>query len=167
MKRIVIFGGSGTGKSTLARNLGEKLGLPVYHLDKFYWKPGWQAVSRPELDAAIHETMAKDEWIMDGCYSRTLPERLERCDTVIYMDFNRFACIFGILQRYFTNLGKVRPDMSEGCEERLNWDFMVYIWTYNDQKRARNYEYLAQAGHAQVVILKNRRQVNKFLESIS
>ena len=98
--RIVgLLGPNGSGKSTLAVALGEKLGLPVVHLDQLWWKEGWRNVTREEFDSRLAMAMNMDGWIIDGNYSRTMEMRLAKCDTVIYLDFNRWACLRGMCQR--------------------------------------------------------------------
>ena len=115
MERVIIIGCGGAGKSTLARQLGEKTGLPVVHLDQLFWKPGWQESTKDEIDEKIRVEMEKTQWIMDGNYNRTMSRRMERCDTVIYLDFSTIACVMGVLKRITTNYGRVRPDMGESC----------------------------------------------------
>ena len=83
MERIVIIGCGGAGKSTLARQLGEKLDIPVVHLDKLFWRPGWVQVSKEEFDKLHREALAREKWIMDGNFDRTMEERITRSDTVI------------------------------------------------------------------------------------
>jgi adenylate kinase family enzyme len=166
MKRIIIIGCGGAGKSTLARQLGEKLDLPVVHLDKLFWRPGWVQVSQEEFDRLHREELAKEKWIMDGNFNRTIPERVERCDTIIYLDFSRFACLRGVLKRVLTTYGTVRPDMGDGCPERMDLEFLKWVWNYNKDKRERNYRLLNEAKHAQVIVLKNRRAVKGFLKAI-
>ena len=166
MKRVIIIGCGGAGKSTLAQKLGQKTGLPVVHLDKLFWKPGWVERTPEEFDPIILREIEKEEWIMDGNFNRTLPERLRRCDTVIYMDFSRFACLLGVLKRVLTTYGKVRPDMGEGCPERMDLDFLKWVWNYNKEKREPNYSLLNEAIHAQTIVLKNRRSVRRFLKSV-
>ena len=165
MERIMIIGCGGAGKSTLARQLGEKTGIPVVHLDKLFWRPGWVSVPKEEFDAVMRAEMAKERWIMDGNFDRTIPERLARCDTVIYLDFSRLACLLGVAKRVLTTYGKVRPDMGAGCPERIDWEFLQWVWNFNKNKREKNYRLLREA-EAQVIILKNRRQVRAFLESV-
>ena len=166
MDRIMIIGCGGSGKSTLAQQLGQKTGLPVVHLDQLFWTPGWVSVSKDEFDRLHEAALAEEKWIMDGNFDRTIPVRLQRCDTVIYLDFNRFACLMGVLKRVLTTYGKVRPDMGEGCPERIDLDFLKWVWNFNKNKRERNYSLLKEAEGVQVIILKNRRMVKKFLSEL-
>ena len=166
MERIIIIGCGGAGKSTLARQLGEKLDIPVVHLDKLFWKPGWVQVTHEEFDILHTQELAKEKWIMDGNFNRTMPQRIARCDTVIYLDFSRFACLLGVLKRVLTTHGTVRPDMGEGCPERIDFEFLKWVWGYNKNKRERNYKLLNEAQHAETIVLKNRRMVRKFLAQL-
>lgn len=166
MKRVIIIGCGGAGKSTLARKMGELTGIPVIHLDQLFWKPGWVERTREEFDPMIQRELEKEAWIMDGNFSRTLPQRIQRCDMVIYLDFSRMSCLLGVLKRVLTTYGKVRPDMGEGCPERMDFDFMKWVWNYNQNKRESNYRLLNEATHAETVVLKNRRSVRRFLKSL-
>ena len=163
MERIMIIGCGGSGKSTLARQMGEKTGLPVVHLDKLFWRPGWVSISREEFDELHRNALAQPRWIMDGNFDRTIPERLARCDTVIYLDFSRWACLMGVVKRIVTTYGTVRPDMGDGCPERFDREFLQWVWNFNKNKRERNYRLLKEAVGVNVVILKNRREVKRFL----
>ncbi len=166
MERILIIGCGGAGKSTLARQLGEKLNIPVVHLDKLFWHPGWIESTREEIDSKILEEAKKSAWIMDGNYNRTLPMRMKYCDAVIYLDFSRFACLMGVFKRILTTYGQVRPDMGEGCPERFDLDFLKWIWNFNREKREEYYRMLNEAGGIETIVLKNRRAVKAFLDSI-
>lgn len=166
MERILIIGCGGAGKSTLARQLGEKLNLPVVHLDSIFWLPGWVEMEKDEFDARIRTEMAKETWILDGNYNRTLPERIARCDTIIYLDFSRTACLYGIFKRLLTNIGKTRPDMGEGCPERFDWEFIQWVWNFNKNKREKYYRLLNEAEGVETIVLKNRRMVRRFLTSL-
>ena len=167
MERVMIIGCGGAGKSTLARKLGEKTGLPVVHLDKLFWKPGWESLSRDEFDVLHRRELAKERWIIDGNFDRTIPERLARCDTVIYLDFSRLACLLGVAKRILTTRGTVRPDMGEGCPERFDLDFLKWVWNFNKNKRQRYYEMLNALENKQVYILKSRREVKAFLSRVA
>ena len=166
MERILIIGCSGSGKSTLARALKDKLGLPVVHLDQLWWQEGWEHVSLEEFDRRLELALSMDRWIIDGNYSRTIQQRLPKCDAIIYLDFSRWACLWGMCQRVLGSYGKVRPDMVAGCPERFDWEFVKFIWNFNKNNRARNYAYLAQAGHAKRIVLKSRKEVKAFLQTI-
>lgn len=167
MERVIIIGCGGAGKSTLARQLGEKTGLPVVHLDQIFWSPGnWKHLEKEDFDARLTAEIQKARWIIDGNYNRTLQLRMARCDTIIYLDFSRWQCLAGWLKRVITNWGRARPDMAPGCREWFDPEFLGWIWRYNRDNRARNYELIAAYANANHVILKNRRQVRQFLESL-
>ena len=166
MERIVIIGCSGSGKSTLACRLGKKRNLPIVHLDRLFWKPGWQESTAEEFDKILAAELEKDQWIMDGNFNRTIPQRIAKCDTVIYLDYNRFVCLWGVICRVIKSYGKTRPDMGEDCPERFDWEFIKWIWNFNRTNRDRNYRFLNEATHAETFAFKNRRQLKRFLKSI-
>ena len=166
MKRIIIIGCPGSGKSTLARELGEKRNLTVVHLDRLWWTKGWENVSMEEFDERLNNALKLDSWIIDGNYSRTMDARLEKCDTIIWLDYSRWACLRGMFQRVILNHGKVRPDMAEGCPERFDWEFFKYIWNFNKNNRVLNQIRIAKTKHAKAIVLKNRKEKQAFLESI-
>lgn len=166
MERIMIIGCGGAGKSTLARQLGELTGLPVVHLDKLFWKPGWVSLSQEEFDPVHQEAISRERWIIDGNFDRTIPQRLSRCDTVLYLDFSRWACVMGVAKRILTTYGTVREDMGEGCPERFDLEFLRWVWDFNKNKRQKNYRLLSEAEGVEVIILKNRREVKRFLASL-
>ena len=162
----MIIGCGGSGKSTLARQLGEKTGLPVVHLDKLFWRPGWVNLTREEFDAVHNAAIEEKKWILDGNFDRTMEPRIRRCDTVVYLDFNRMACLLGVMKRILTTYGKVRPDMGDGCPERFDLEFLQWVWNFNKNKREKIYRLLEQYGDKRIYILKNRKQVKEFLESL-
>lgn len=166
MERILIIGCGGAGKSTLARQLGEKLRLPVVHLDKLFWHPGWVESSKEEIDGKILAELNKPQWIIDGNYNRTLPKRMQYCDTIIYLDFSRLACLLGVIKRVITSHGKVRPDMGDGCPERFDLEFLKWVWNFNKKNRETYYRLLNEAVGVQSIVLKNRRMVRRFLKSL-
>ena len=166
MERIMVIGCGGAGKSTLSRKLGEKTGLPVIHLDQIFWSPGnWQHLSREAFDKRLLAELEKDRWIMDGNFDRTLELRLGRADTVVYLDFSRMRCLTGWIGRVIKNWGHARADMAPGCNERFDPEMAGWIWNFNKKNRARYYEILNNTTGIQVIILKKRRDVRRFLES--
>ena len=167
MERIIIIGCGGAGKSTLARKLGEKTGLPVVHLDQIFWAPGsWKHMGKEEFDEILLGEMEKPRWIMDGNYNRTIPRRIARCDTVIYLDFSTFACLRSWIGRVIKNWGTTRADMGPDCKEWFDPEMAGWIWRFNKTHRERYYRLLNEAEHAETIVLKNRRAVKKFLEQL-
>ena len=165
--KIAVLGYSGAGKSTLARALSSALPLPCLHLDQVHWLPGWTERAQEESRQIVEEFLEQNtSWIIDGNYSRTMEMRLAKCDTVIYLDFGRWACLRGMCQRVFGNYGKVRPDMAQGCPERFDPAFVKWIWNYNKNNRVQNYMYLAKTKHAKAIVLKNRKEVKAFLRNL-
>ena len=166
MDRVIIIGCGGSGKSTLSRALSEKTNLPVVHLDKLFWREGWINIPREEFNILLREELKKDKWIIDGNYDRTLEERLRYCDTVIYLDYPRWTCIFGVLKRVLFSYGKVRLDMAEGCPEKIDLEFLKWIWNFNKEHRDKFYKVLKEEKGKQIYIFRNRKQCNDFLSKI-
>lgn len=133
LRRIVLIGSGGSGKSTLARRLGGILGLEVVHLDALYWHPGWTETPRQEWRRVQETLVARDAWILDGNYGGTLDLRLAAADTVVLLDLPRWTCLRRTLLRTLRSRRQGRPDMAPGCPERLNAEyvkFLWWIWTY-------------------------------------
>ena len=167
MERIMIIGCGGSGKSTLARALGEKTQIPVVHLDQIWWSPGnWQHLEQEEFDMRLEEAVEEPHWIIDGNFNRTMQMRLERCDTVIYLDFPAVVCLLGWIKRVVTNWGKARPDMAEGCGEWFDPEFAGWILRFNRTYRKEYRKLLADLDGKTVLIFKNRYQVRKFLRDL-
>lgn len=167
MERIILIGCGGSGKSTLAVRLGEVLGLPVHHLDSLFWRPGWEEVSREEFDAALQRLCEQGRWIIDGNYSRTLEVRLGACDTVIFLDLPTLSCLWGVIRRYWRYRGRSRPDMGSGCPERLNWEFLDWIWGYRRHRRPAIVERLREAeGTKRVIVLRSRAAIREFVVEV-
>ena len=167
MERVMIIGSGGSGKTTLARQLGEKTGLPVVHFDQIFWSPGnWKHLEREEFDVLLQKELEKPRWILDGNYNRTLEPRLERCDTVIYLDFPRLVSFTGWLRRVIKNWGHAREDMAEGCTEWFDPEMAKWVWTFNRKNRARYHQILAAQTDKTVHIFRSRRKVKQFLDSL-
>jgi len=164
MRRVLIIGPGGAGKSTLARKLGARLGLEVFHLDRLYWRPGWVEPPREEWQKILAELLARDSWIMDGNYSGTLDLRLARCDTVVFLDLPRPVCLWGIAKRRLAYRAAARPDMAEGCPEGLSLKFVRWVWDYPLRSRPKVLARLAAASDGRRIIrLRSRREVERFL----
>lgn len=137
MRRVAILGCSGSGKSTLARRLSARTGLPAIHLDQHYWQPGWVQPAAADWQARAADLAAGERWIIDGQYGSTLPGRLARADTVIYLDLPMPLCLARVLRRTIAGYGRSRAEMPEGCPERFDGEFLKYIWHYRRTHRPR------------------------------
>lgn len=162
----MIIGCCGSGKTTLAKKLSNKLNLPLIHLDKLNWRDNWQNISKEEFDDLLWAEVIKPTWIIDGNYERTIPLRLKYCDTVIYMDYSRISCLYGVIKRVVMGYGKSRPDMGGYCPERFDFDFIKFVWNFNKNNRKRYYDILSSKEDIQVIILRNRRQAAHFLQGL-
>lgn len=168
MRRVLVIGSGGSGKTTLAKEIAARTGLPLIHLDQLFWHPGWVPAPDEDWDRQIQELIAHDSWVMDGNYGRTLPMRLAAADTVVFLDLTRAVCIWRILKRQLRYFGRGRPDVAPGCPERLSWEFIGWVWTYPSRRRPGILQRLAAIrGEKQVYILRSQRQVRRFLEKLS
>lgn len=163
----MIVGSGGAGKSTLARHLGEILGIEVFHLDKLFWKPNWVET---DLDAFVdiqRSVMQKSSWIIDGNYSATLDVRLKEADTVLYLDYAVHVCLFRALKRFALNRGRSRADMAEGCIEKIDKEFIAWIWNFRRRSRPKLLEKLQSVnGSKNIVIIKSPAMAKRLLEQI-
>lgn len=164
MKRILVIGSGGAGKSTFAKRLGELLGIEVIHLDALYWQPGWVEPAKQEWGATVESIMERAAWIMDGNYSGTLARRLEACDTVIFLDLPRLTCVWRVLKRLAKYRNQTRPDMATGCYEKLNWEFLLWVWNYPRRTRPRILQRLREhEGTKELIQLRSAHEVERFL----
>lgn len=167
MRRILVIGSGGAGKSTLAKRLGAILGIPVIHLDSLYWRPGWVETDKTEWADRVKRVISEDSWILDGNYSGTLAERLEACDTAVFVDLPRITCVWRVAKRSVTHHGKSRPDMPDGCPERLDVRFLLWIWRYPARSRPKVLSLLEQHRRTKKVIhLRAQADVERFVESL-
>jgi adenylate kinase family enzyme len=164
-KRIMIIGSPGSGKSTFAGKLSQITQLPLIHLDKEFWKDGWIETPRQEWVEKQKRLILGDEWIIDGNYGGTMDLRLEKADTIICFKLSRTTCILSYLKRVITNMGKVRPDMPEGCPEKFDFEFMKYIWNFPKVSGKANIDVLEKNIDKQIIVFKSRKQSKQFLAS--
>lgn len=164
MKKIMIIGCGGAGKSTLARELGERLSLEVIHLDQLYWTPNWVPQEKEDWEQMVTDLSNKPSWILDGNYGGTMDIRLAKADTIVFLDRSKWLCMYRVLKRLFASYGQTRVDMAEGCRERFSFEFLHYIFFYNQTRRAGILKKLNQASSSQTVFhLQNKKDIQLFL----
>ncbi len=157
MKKIIVIGCPGAGKSRFSRRLRDKTGLPLYHLDMIWHKPDRTNISREEFDRRLSEILEKDEWIIDGNYDRTLEMRLGVCDTVFLFDLPTKVCLEGAQSR----IGKKREDLP-WVEEEFDCEFSQWIIDFQKNIMPRTYSLLEKYKDKNIVIFKSRAEVDSF-----
>ena len=158
MKKIIVIGCPGSGKSTVSRALHNKTGIPLYHLDMIYWNADKTTVEKSVFLERLSVVLEKDEWIIDGNYGSTMELRMAACDTVIFLDCPLDVCLDGIRNRR----GKPRSDMP-WIETEEDAEFIEFIKSYNEQQKPKVLELLQKYSDKNIVIFKSREQADSFL----
>ena len=161
MKRVLVIGCPGSGKSTFARKLQNITDLPLYYLDMLFWNKDKTNVSKEIFDKRLDEVLCRDEWIIDGNYSRTMERRLERCDTVFFLDYDVQVCVDGITNR----VGTMRPDMP-WVETSVDEDFLDFVMKYKDENRPQVLNLLSKYHDKNVIVFKSRQEADNYLNSL-
>ena len=165
MKRVMVLGQAGAGKSTLALALGKITGLPVFHMDHVHWQPGWIEREREEKLRLVAEIIARDEWILEGGLSETYGERAARADTAVWLDLPLALRTARILKRRIRYRGgETRPDLPEDCPERLDPAFLSYNWRTRHSAREKVAQALADAPHLTVHHVRTAKGAETLLE---
>ncbi|MGO4571688.1 AAA family ATPase [Microvirga sp. 2TAF3] len=166
MRRILVIGSPGAGKTTLARRIAERLSLPLVHLDREYWRAGWVKPADDEWEIQAAALAEKPSWVMDGEYLDLSGKLLARATTVIWLDLPNWLCLSRALKRLALHYRKERTDLAEGCPEYFNRDYVTFIkdiWTYPARIRPKMIELLRNLRPDQnCVILRSRREVEDF-----
>ncbi len=157
-KKIIIIGCPGSGKSTFARQLHDKSGLPLFHLDNLWWKADRTHISRDEFDEHLHTIMNHGQWIIDGDYSRTYEVRFIACDTVILLDYDEEVCMKGIIER----IGTVRDDIP-WSEQELDPELVEQVHKWQKENRPIVYQLINRFPEKQTIIFKSRNEAEIWL----
>jgi adenylate kinase family enzyme len=151
-RRIVVMGAPGSGKSTMARWLGVRFGLPVFHLDQAWWRPGWVEAPAADFAAEVERLAAVPEWVIDGNFTATLAPRFAAADAVVYLDIPSWLSVVRVVVRTIKGWGRVRPDMAAGCAEKIDFAFLLFTWRWNRERRVRNLGLVEGFGGRRVVL---------------
>ncbi|MFF2014604.1 DNA topology modulation protein [Paenibacillus sp. NPDC058177] len=163
--KIMIIGSNGSGKSTFSRELGEILQLPVYHLDLYFWKPGWVQIPNEEWVDLIKGLVEREEWIIDGYYGRTLDIRMQAADVIVLFDLSPWITTYRVIKRRIQYHGKSRPDLNEECPESIDWQFIKYGWNFRRDRlpgimnKLQNY-----SDQTRIIIIKTPKEAVKVLD---
>jgi len=167
--RILVMGCSGGGKSTLSQKIAARFGLTYVSIDRdVLWLPGWVERAKDEQRAIIAARVQEERWILDGTNPSTFDVRLPRTDFVIWVRMPRLLCVWGAVSRWIKWMGRTRPEMAPGCIEKVDWQFLRFIWTFEEKFAPRVLAGLAQHGpDVPVLQLTSRRQMNELLDLLT
>jgi adenylate kinase family enzyme len=166
MRRVLVLGSSGSGKSTFARRLSQITGIPMVSIDAMFWQPGWRPCAPKSFEASMTQAANAPSWIIDGNYLAGGAGELRRAraDTIFWFDLPRWVCLCGIVFRIAGSYGRVRPEMAEGCPERFDTEFIRYVWTYRAMQRPKLLRFFEQLRPDQdFVRFASRREAENYL----
>ena len=167
MKRILVIGSGGAGKSTFSRRLHEITGIELIHLDKLYWQPNWVEPSKDVWQKKVETLLKKASWIMDGNYGGTMEIRIAACDTIVFLDLPRAVCVWRAYKRFLFYKKNGRPDMAEGCPEKFDLEFLKWIWNYPTRTKPGVEERLKRFAEEKTIIrLASNNDVDKFFVNL-
>ena len=161
MKKVIVIGCPGSGKSTFARALQKKTGLPLYYLDMMYWNADKTTVPKDIFRARLAERLAENAWIIDGNYGSTMEARMAACDTVFFLDYDPAVCLAGIRERQ----GKPRADMP-WIETEDDEEFLTFVREYNEKSRPDVLALLEKYQEKQIVVFRTRYEADSFLKDL-
>lgn len=163
MQKILVIGSCGAGKSTASQKISEITGVPIIHLDSHYWLPNWTRPSKEDWMKKVKKLCAQPKWVMDGNYKSTLDYRMSQADTIIFLHYPKFSCLHGIFKRRFK---QDRVDKLDNCPEKIDLEFIRYVWTYNQKQAPDVLEKIKKYPEKNIHILYNRQELKKLLETI-
>ena len=160
MKKVIVIGCPGSGKSTFSRALHYKCGIPLYHLDMLYWNSDKTTVEEEVFLQRLSEVVAGEEWIIDGNFSSTMEMRFVECDTVFFLDYPTDVCLEGVRSRR----GKARPDIP-WVEIAEDPEFTEFIKTYKEKRRPRVLELIEKYSDKNTFVFGSREEADEYLRN--
>ena len=166
--KIAIVGNAGSGKSTLAQELHTILQIPLYHIDHYFWKPGWQEPDRAEFEKIHNALCDQESWIIEGMAIRFAQYRFAKADIIIFLDFPRYLCFYRMFKRTFKYFGTVYFASAPGCCERgPSWKFLKFMWQFKHKQRATIRAFLAHhAAQKKIYVLTPNDKKDVFIQSL-
>ncbi|EAA0403361.1 ATP-binding cassette domain-containing protein [Listeria monocytogenes] len=162
-EKVLIIGPNGAGKSTFATELGKHYDFEVCHLDKLFWQENWNAVAKTDFEDKVDNIMSsKKKYIIDGDYFFNLEKRLEHADLVIWIKIPLFLCVANIIKRRFKYMTNVRPDVTEGCDEKLNLSFLLYALKYNKRSGKQTKELLDNVYDKELFVIDSYKKLKSY-----
>lgn len=161
MKKVIVIGCPGSGKSYFSKKLAKVTKLPLYHLDVIYHKVDVSEISREEFDNFLNDVFKKDEWILDGNYQRTLEMRLKECDPCFLLDISTYEC----LKVAYERAGTARDDLPF-IENELDKEFEKRIIDFSNEKLPKIYELLNKYNDKNIIIFKSRQEAEEYIKTI-
>ena len=162
MNKIAVVGISASGKSIFARKLADKTGLPIFHMDKLFWKGNWEAVPEPEYLKEHDLLIQKDKWIIEGYIDKNMSDRLKFADMVIYLDYSGVRCAWQLIKRWVSHKKESRPELPKEAKEKPNFKFFWLVLTRGERKDVE--EAIKIAKPQNLKIFHSSNQLNKFLK---
>ena len=163
MRRVLVIGSPGAGKSTLATQLAAALEFPVHYLDLHHWMPGWRYRDAADARERVRAIVGTPEWVMDGNFAESFDLRMPRADSLIWLDYPRVTCIRRVLTRAGKDYGTQKPDLPEGCPEQFDAGLLRFTWRFPTESRPQIVSAIERfGGHLEITRLCNDRDVAAF-----
>lgn len=165
MSKILVLGNSGSGKSTLTITLAKKMNIEYLHLDTLVYKHNWDIPEYEQMELIVNDFIKKENWIMDGNFINNALSRYQECDTIFFLDINRFICLYSVLKRKRIYQGKKRESRSDLVDERITFSYLKWVFIdYYKTSRKKILEFIKNNPSKKIVIFKNRKQVNNYIK---
>jgi adenylate kinase family enzyme len=168
--KTMIIGYSGSGKSTLAAHIASLENAPVLYLDRVHWLPGWNVRPAEEKERTVSEFLdTHTAWVIDGNYSKlSFDRRLEEADRIVFLSFGRLACLIRAYRRLHTYKGRTRESMTEGCNEKVDFEFVRWILHNGRTKEVRDrFAHVCNTYADKVTVIRNQRQLDRFYKTLA
>ncbi|MEX5962408.1 hypothetical protein [Mammaliicoccus sciuri] len=167
MKKIVILGSSGSGKSYLSKKLSKELNIEVYHLDNLMRKSDWSPFSYNEKYRIQELILENDSWIIEGNYTNILDKSFEEADTIIFLNINKFKCIFNVIKRTITYRNKDRSDKPTKSIDKFSLHLLKWTWDFDKNEKPLILKKVQRFSKMkQIIILKSTKNTNNFIKGI-